>query len=88
VFVLPMLIASVYLLAIAAPRYSSSTSFIVPLTTQTQRIQDPVTALAPQTGETVASDETHDAVNAYLTSRDVVDLQATFARGPRANHTL
>jgi capsular polysaccharide transport system permease protein len=75
VVVLPMLIASVYLLAIAAPRYSSSASFIVRSTTQTQRAQDPLTALVEQTGATIASDETY-AVNAYLTSRDIVDLLA------------
>ena len=75
VVVLPMLIASVYLIAIAAPRYSSSASFIVRSTTQTQRSQDPLTNIVQQTGETIASDETY-AVNAYLTSRDVVDLLA------------
>jgi capsular polysaccharide transport system permease protein len=75
VVALPMLMASVYLLAIAAPRYSSQASFIVRSTTQTQRTQDPLTALVQQTGETIASDETY-AVNAYLTSRDIVDLLA------------
>jgi capsular polysaccharide transport system permease protein len=71
VVALPMLIAAVYLIAIAAPRYSSSASFIVRSTTQQN--QNPLAAMAEQSGETVASDETY-AVNAYLTSRDVVDL--------------
>ena len=73
VVVLPMLIAAVYLIPIAAPRYSSSASFIVRSTTL--QSQDPLATLAQQSGQTIASDETY-AVNAYLTSRDVVDLLA------------
>ncbi len=72
VVVLPMLIAAVYLIAVAAPRYSSSASFIVRNTAQNQ---DALATLAQQTGQTIASEETY-AVNAYLTSRDVVDLLA------------
>jgi capsular polysaccharide transport system permease protein len=73
VVILPMLIAAVYLIPIAAPRYSSSASFVVKSTTQ--QSGDPLAALAQQSGQTIASDETY-AVNAYLTSRDVVDLLA------------
>ena len=73
VVVLPMLIASVYLTAIAAPRYSSSASFIVRSTTQ--QTQDPLATIAQQSGETTVTDETY-AVNDYLTSRDVVGLLA------------
>ena len=50
VVVLPMLIAAVYLIAIAAPRYSSSASFIVRSTTQ--QSQDPLATLAQQSGQT------------------------------------
>jgi capsular polysaccharide transport system permease protein len=71
--VLPMLIAAVYLIAIAAPRYSSSASFIVKSTSQ--QSQDPLAAIAQQSADTTVSDETY-AVNAYLASRDVVDLLA------------
>jgi capsular polysaccharide transport system permease protein len=73
VVALPMLIAAVYLIAIAAPRYSSSASFIVKSTEQ--QSQDPLAAIAQQSADTMVSDETY-AVNAYLTSRDVVDLLA------------
>jgi capsular polysaccharide transport system permease protein len=73
VVVLPMLIAAVYLIGIAAPRYSSSASFIVRSTTQ--QSQDPLATIAQQSGETTVSDETY-AVNDYLSSRDVVDLLA------------
>jgi capsular polysaccharide transport system permease protein len=73
VVVLPMLIAAVYLIAIAAPRYSSSASFIVKSTAQ--QSQDPLATIAQQSADTMISDETY-AVNAYLTSRDVVDLLA------------
>jgi capsular polysaccharide transport system permease protein len=73
VVVLPMLIAASYLIPIAAPRYGSSASFIVRSTTQ--QSGDPLAALAQQSGQTIATDETY-AVNAYLTSRDVVDLLA------------
>jgi capsular polysaccharide transport system permease protein len=73
VVVLPMVIAAVYLIAIAAPRYSSSASFIVRSTSQ--QSENPLASIAQQTGQTVTSEETY-AVNAYLTSRDVVDLLA------------
>jgi capsular polysaccharide transport system permease protein len=73
VVVLPMLIAAVYLMAIAAPRYSSSASFIVKSTAQ--QSQDPLANIAQQSADTMISDETY-AVNAYLSSRDVVDLLA------------
>jgi capsular polysaccharide transport system permease protein len=73
VVVVPMLIAAAYLIPIAAPRYSSSASFVVKSTTQ--QSGDPLAALAQQSGQTIASDETY-AVNAYLTSRDVVDQLA------------
>jgi len=71
VVVLPMLIAAVYLIATAAPRYTSSASFIVRSTAQ--QSQDPLATIAQQSGATMVSDETY-AVNDYLTSRDVVDL--------------
>ena len=51
VVVLPMLIAAVYLIAIAAPRYSSSASFIVRSTTQQN--QDPLATIAQQSGRTI-----------------------------------
>jgi capsular polysaccharide transport system permease protein len=73
VVVLPMLIAAVYLIAIAAPRYSSSASFIVRSTSQ--QSENPLATIAQQSGLATASEETY-AVNAYLTSRDVVDLLA------------
>jgi capsular polysaccharide transport system permease protein len=73
VVVLPMLVASIYLIVIAAPRYTSSASFLVKSTTEQN--QDALSTIVRQTGETVASDETY-AINAYLTSRDVVDLLA------------
>ena len=67
--VLPMAAASVYLLAIAAPRFTSSASFIV--RSAEQHSQDPLAALSEESASTIARDETH-AVNAYLTSRDLV----------------
>ncbi len=68
--VLPMAAAAVYLLAIATPRFSSSASFVVRSTVQ--QSENPIAALAANSTSTIAHDETN-AVNAYLTSRDVVD---------------
>lgn len=76
--VLPMLFGSLYLFAIAAPRFASSTSFIVRSATQlgSQDSNGAVQAKSgggPQEGgSTIAFDETY-AVNAFLTSYDVVD---------------
>jgi capsular polysaccharide transport system permease protein len=93
--VLPMLIGSLYLFALAAPRFASSASFIVrsaaqsglpnAVTSVTQQsgsgtqqgtppMQLSASALLPQGqgASTIAQDETY-AINAYLTSRDVVD---------------
>ena len=67
---LPMAVASVYLLVIAAPRYTSSASFIVRSTVQ--HSQYPLAALSEESASSIARDETN-AVNAYLTSRDVVE---------------
>ena len=72
--VLPMTIAGGFLLFIAAPRYSSSASFIVRSADQ-QSTHDALTSLAQSTGSTIASDETY-AVSTYLQSRDVVDRLA------------
>ena len=72
--VLPMMIASGFLLFIAAPRYSSSASFIVRSADQNST-HDAMTSLAQSTGSTLASDETF-AVSTYLQSRDVVDRLA------------
>jgi len=92
--VLPMLIGSLYLFALAAPRFASSASFVVRSAAQSG-LPDAVTSLtqqgasgtqqgAPpmqrsasalpqgQGASMIAQDETY-AVNAYLTSRDVVD---------------
>jgi capsular polysaccharide transport system permease protein len=81
---LPMAAASLYLLAIAAPRFTSSASFIV--RSAGQHSQDPLAALSEESASTVARDETN-AVNAYLTSRDLVvelsknnNLQAILSR--------
>ena len=72
--VLPMLIGSLYLFAVAAPRFASSASFIVRAATPS----------APQMGGTgqlgmpgvaassIAQEETF-AINAYLSSRDIAD---------------
>ncbi len=68
--VLPMTVASVYLLGVAAPRYTSSASFIV--RAAMQHGQDPLAALSEESASTIARDETN-AVNAFLTSRDIVD---------------
>ncbi len=68
--VLPMAAASVYLLGVATPRFSSSASFIVRSTVQ--QSQNPLAALSAESTSSIARDETN-AVNAYLTSRDVVD---------------
>ena len=68
--VLPMAAASVYLLVVATPRFSSSASFVVRSTVEQN--QDPIAALTANSSSTIAHDETN-AVNAYLTSRDVVD---------------
>jgi capsular polysaccharide transport system permease protein len=83
--VLPMLIGSLYLFALAAPRFASSASFIVRSATVTQSgPQDPLASMSQQSaspmqqgqgGSTIAHDETY-AINAYLTSRDVVDQLA------------
>ena len=70
--VLPMLIGGGFLLLIAAPRYSSTASFVVRSTDQ-QPAEKALSSLAHDTGSSIAVDETY-AVNAYLTSRDVVDL--------------
>jgi len=67
--VLPVAAAMVYLLAFAAPRFTSSASFIV--RSAVQHGQDPLAALSEESASTIARDETN-AVNAYLTSRDVV----------------
>ncbi len=67
--VLPMAAASAYLLAVATPRFSSSASFVVRSTVQ--QSQAPLAALAADSSSSIAHDETN-AVNAYLTSRDVV----------------
>lgn len=82
--VLPMAVASTYLLAFAAPRYASTTSFIVRSTDS--QSQDPFAALQQGAGMTIARDETN-AIQAYLTSRDVVaelvknnDLRAILSR--------
>ncbi len=92
--VLPMLIGSLYLFALAAPRFASSASFIVRSAAQSG-LPDAVTSLTQQSASgtqqgappmqpsasalpqgqgasTIAQDETY-AINAYLTSRDVVD---------------
>ena len=81
---LPMAAASVYLFAIAAPRFTSSASFIV--RSAVQHSQDPLAALTEESASTIARDETN-AVNAYLTSRDIVaelaksnDLRAILGR--------
>ena len=68
--VLPMAAASIYLLAVATPRFSSTASFVVRSTVQ--QSENPIAALAADSSSTIAHDETN-AVNAYLTSRDVVD---------------
>jgi capsular polysaccharide transport system permease protein len=80
--VLPMALASVYLLAIAAPRFTSSASFIV--RSAIQRNDGRLAALSDDSA--IARDETN-AVNAYLTSRDIVaelaknnDLRAILSR--------
>ena len=85
--VLPTLIGSFYLFALAAPRFASSASFIVRSAAQSG-LPDAVTSLTQQSASgaqqgapalqqgqgasMIAQDETY-AINAYLTSRDVVD---------------
>jgi LPS O-antigen subunit length determinant protein (WzzB/FepE family) len=72
--VLPMAIAAGFLEFIASPRYSSTASFIVRSIDRTAS-QDMLSSLAQGMASTVASDETY-ALNAYLTSRDLVDQLA------------
>ncbi|MBV9287537.1 MAG: hypothetical protein JO288_06905 [Hyphomicrobiales bacterium] len=79
--VLPMLVAAVFLLFVLAPRYSSTAKFVVRSTDESS--QGAISSLTKNAGSvaqgagssTIASDETYE-VNAYLTSRDVVDLLA------------
>jgi capsular polysaccharide transport system permease protein len=68
--VLPMAAAAAYLLAVATPRFNSTASFVVRATVQ--QSDNPLAALAADSSSSIARDETN-AVNAYLTSRDVVD---------------
>jgi len=68
---LPMAIAATFLLLVAAPRYSSTASFIVRSIDQSAT-QDALASLAPGLDSGGASDETY-AINTYLTSRDVVE---------------
>jgi len=72
-----MLIGILYLAVIAEPRYASSVSFIVRSTAEsTQSSQDSLTSIVQQNPTTtIAYDETY-AINAYLTSRDIVDQLA------------
>ena len=72
--VLPVAVAGFFLLVVAAPRYSSSASFIVRSIDQSSA-QDMMTSMAGGLGSTVAEDETH-AVDTFLTSRDIVALLA------------
>ncbi|RBP08686.1 capsular polysaccharide transport system permease protein [Roseiarcus fermentans] len=69
--VLPMAAACVYLLTYAAPRYASSVSFIIRSATP-QAAAAPLSSVTQGASSTIALDETN-AVQAYLTSRDVVD---------------
>ena len=85
---LPVSAASVYLWRFAAPRFTSSASFIV--RSAVQHNQGSLVAFSEESGSAIARDETN-AVNAYLTSRDVVgelakknDLRAILSR-PRAD---
>ncbi len=73
--VLPMVIGALYLAGIAAPRFASSASFIV-RSTDPQSVTDALTSVVQQQGaSTIAHDETY-AINAYMTSRDLVDQLA------------
>jgi capsular polysaccharide transport system permease protein len=67
--VLPMALASIYLFGLAAPRFTSSASFIV--RSAAPQSGDPIAALSEESASSIARDETN-AVAAYLTSRDVV----------------
>ena len=72
--VLPMMIASGFLLFIVAPRYSSSASFVVKSTEN--QSQAALSSLAQDAlGTPAVTAETY-AVSAYLTSRDMVDRLA------------
>ena len=66
-----MAIATGFLLFLAAPRYSSTASFIV-RSIDPNDGQDMLSSLTKGVASTVASDETY-ATAAYLTSRDMVD---------------
>ncbi len=72
--ILPVLIGAGLLLFIPAPRYSSSTNFIVRSTGQNSA-QTAAQSLAVTAAAPTINDET-SAVNVYLTSRDIVDLLA------------
>jgi capsular polysaccharide transport system permease protein len=72
--VLPMTIAAGFLEFVASSRYSSTASFIVRSIDRTAT-QDMLSSLAKGMASTIASDETF-ALNAYLTSRDLVDQLA------------
>lgn len=72
--ILPMALATGFLLLVAAPRYSSTASFIVRSIDQSAA-HDTLATLAPGMGSSIISDETY-AINAFLKSRDVVDLLA------------
>lgn len=67
--ILPIFAASVYLFAVAAPRFTSTASFIV--RSAVQHSGDPLSTLSEDSASTIARDETN-AIAAYLTSRDVV----------------
>ena len=84
-----MLIGSLYLFAVAAPRFTSSASFIVQSAAQsgpqdslsslqqsasgTQGAQQAASALTQSQGASTIAQEETYAINAYLISRDVVD---------------
>ncbi len=69
--VAPMLIGALYLAVIAAPRFASSASFIV-RSTAPSTPDALLASMGQQSSATIALDETY-AVNAYLTSRDLVE---------------
>jgi capsular polysaccharide transport system permease protein len=76
----PMVIGTVFLLFIIAPRYSSTASFVVRSTDEEgpgAGLSNALSSMASgaRSSSTIASDETYE-VNAYLTSRDIVDLLA------------
>ena len=71
--VVPMLIGAGFLLFIS-PRYSSTATFIV-RSIDRSASQPAVQSVVQGAGASIVSDETY-AVNAYLASRDIVDLLA------------